>query len=240
MRTAPHYSPYVIKMLKSFKSHGNIFLVFKQYGETLYNYKKKNNINANKLKLFSKQIALGLEFIHSYNIIHLDLKPENILIRHDKIKIIDFGSSVIEKGDQIKSYEQTRYYRAPEIVFELNTTVAVDVWSYGCILYKLATGCTLIPAKTTNDLMIYYTHIMGYPPIRLTSIYNNSDFFPDSHIKELYTFKCESGAMLYPDEFIWKCDNKEFIHLIANSCFVWDYACRSSMTTILKHPYFIE
>jgi serine/threonine protein kinase len=39
-----------------------------------------------------KQILLGLNYMHSKNIVHRDIKPENILIEKDlEIKITDFG-----------------------------------------------------------------------------------------------------------------------------------------------------
>ena len=65
-------------------------------------------------------------------VIHCDLKPENILLRYPKrsaIKVIDFGSScftddrVYDCSDyylmQMYSYIQSRFYRAPEILFGL-------------------------------------------------------------------------------------------------------------------------
>jgi serine/threonine protein kinase len=43
--------------------------------------------------LFTKQIFLGLEYIHSLEIIHCDLKPDNILVSFSKNRIVisDFG-----------------------------------------------------------------------------------------------------------------------------------------------------
>ena len=49
---------------------------------------------------------------------HRDIKPENILLESskDKIKIIDFGISVVKKeGEYIEESIGTPYYIAPEV-----------------------------------------------------------------------------------------------------------------------------
>ncbi len=61
------------------------------------------------------QILQGLLFFQKFNIIHCDLKPENILLKQENktgIKIIDVGSGCFEK-EQIYTYIQSRFYRAP-------------------------------------------------------------------------------------------------------------------------------
>jgi cyclin-dependent kinase 4 len=44
------------------------------------------------VKQMSKEIILGVDFLHSHRIIHRDLKPQNLLVTKDgHIKIADFG-----------------------------------------------------------------------------------------------------------------------------------------------------
>ena len=63
-----------------------------------------------------------------------DLKPENILLRHPKrsaIKVIDFGSSCLVNEKMFK-YIQSRFYRAPEVILELDYgACTLDLWGYG-------------------------------------------------------------------------------------------------------------
>ncbi len=71
-----------------------------------------------KLQKITKQILIGLEYIHDLRLIHCDLKPENILMKsyHKcEIKIIDFGSSCFIH-DVLSNYVQSRSYRAPEVI----------------------------------------------------------------------------------------------------------------------------
>ena len=100
------------------------------------------------------------------NIIHCDLKPENILMKKiDKsgIKIIDFGCGCF-KNEKIYTYIQSRFYRAPEIVLSIPYTAAIDMWSFGCIIYELFAGTPLFAAEDEKDHMAYMMEIKGIPP----------------------------------------------------------------------------
>ena len=93
------------------------------------------------------QVLQGLLFLKRQNIIHCDLKPENILLKQENksgIKIIDLGSGCFEK-DQIYTYIQSRFYRAPEIIIGMPYTSAIDIWSMGCILCELFLGFPIFP-----------------------------------------------------------------------------------------------
>jgi dual specificity tyrosine-phosphorylation-regulated kinase 2/3/4 len=234
-----NYSPFVIKLLKAFEFRKNRFLVFDNYGIDLYSYYKKNMIDSYDLKMFAYQIVKGVEFLHSFEIIHMDLKPENILVRNKHLKIIDLGSSFIQHPKMIKNYVQSRYYRSPDVVFGLETTTKIDIWSYGCILYEMATRRPLIPAKSSKDLVLYYTHILGYPPKDMECFYTDNDFFVKQS-KKLPSLKCERGKYLQPNNFEWKHPDIILKQLILHGCLGWDNSKRLSASELLKHPYFSE
>ena len=237
LNESEEYSKHVIRMYKTFIFRKDIFLVFQSFGIDLYNYYNNNLISKYDVKSFAKQIALGLNFIHNNNIIHMDLKPENILIRNKQLKIIDFGSSIIKREKPVyKDYIQSRYYRSPEVIFGIEITEKVDVWSYGCIIYELLTKKALFPAKSTKDLVIYFVHFLGYPPDYMDRIYTNELYFENGE-KQLSTFETMRGNILRPKEFRWICDDIELKQLIYNNCLVWDKEDRKSMDQILKHPY---
>ena len=83
-----------------------------------------------------------MKFLFEHNIIHCDLKPENILLRKANksgIKVIDFGSSCFE-DKKVYTYIQSRFYRAPEIMLGIPYTKSIDMYSFGCIIYELASG----------------------------------------------------------------------------------------------------
>jgi len=85
------------------------------------------------------------------------------------VKLIDFGSSCFE-NEQIYTYIQSRFYRAPEIMLGITYTTAIDMWSLGCILAELATGFPLFPGKTEPDQMSLLVEMLGLPPINLLEV----------------------------------------------------------------------
>jgi len=98
------------------------------------------------------------------DIIHCDLKPENILLRHPKrstVKIIDFGSSC-RSNKRMYSYIQSRFYRSPEVILGLPYTVAIDIWSLGCILVEMHTGEPLFSGSDQSDQMHKIVKVSAY------------------------------------------------------------------------------
>jgi len=106
-----------------------------------------------------------LLYTQKENIIHCDLKPENILLKNPNksgIKIIDFGSSCFTQ-EQIYTYIQSRFYRAPEIILGIRYTSAIDIWSFGCILAELYSGYPIFPGENENDQLGLIIEICGVP-----------------------------------------------------------------------------
>jgi dual specificity tyrosine-phosphorylation-regulated kinase 2/3/4 len=233
----------ILQMLKLFTYRENLFIVYEIFGEDLYSYYKKYDTR-DDVKNFGRQIASGLEFIHSFNIVHLDLKPENILIQNKKLKIIDFGSSTLYDNDkeEIKYYAQSRYYRAPEMIFKTSYGVKTDIWSFGCIIFELYTGYPLFPARTTYDLLIYYFHVLGYPNPSLKWIYDDNNYINQKK-RDLFTYVIKNGKKLIPGTFEWKLNDKIGIELhefLIESFFCWECEKRISAGKILIHPFFLH
>jgi len=100
-----------------------------------------------------KQALLGLQHMHSQNLVHRDIKPENLLLSNKEndanVKVADFGFSKPIKTDH-DLYETlgTPPYMAPEIVILRNDDLQnpvgygrpVDVWALGICLYILLSG----------------------------------------------------------------------------------------------------
>ena len=51
------------------------------------------------------------------------------------------------------SYIQSRFYRSPEVMLGLPYTVAIDMWSLGCILAEMHTGEPLFSGSDQFDQM---------------------------------------------------------------------------------------
>ena len=121
------------------------------------------------MRRFAHQIVHALYFLSQVGVIHCDLKPENILLKENKrsvVKVIDFGSSCLQSEKMFK-YIQSRFYRAPEVILELDYGCPSDMWSCGCILVELVTGDPLFAGEDEHDQMIKMVQVLGMPPLHM-------------------------------------------------------------------------
>ncbi|CAM6026194.1 unnamed protein product [Sphagnum balticum] len=114
-------------------------------GGSVRSFLSRRQSRAVPLKLAVKQaldIARGMEYLHSLEIIHRDLKSDNLLIATDKsIKIADFGAARIEVQVEGMTPETGTYrWMAPEMIQHRPYTHKVDVYSFGIVLWELITG----------------------------------------------------------------------------------------------------
>lgn len=110
------------------------------------------------------QIVKGMYYVHSKQIAHRDLKPENILMsKEGYLNICDFGcSKVIEPNGKNTPYMMSRYYRAPEMILGISKySVAIDIWSVGCIMAELATLDPIFVGKNEGDQLFAIMKVMG-------------------------------------------------------------------------------
>ncbi|XP_024199458.2 mitogen-activated protein kinase kinase kinase 3-like [Rosa chinensis] len=69
------------------------------------------------IKTYTKQLLLGLEYLHKKGIIHGDIKGANILVDNKgRIKLADFGASKQATSSSAKPTRGTPYWMAPEVV----------------------------------------------------------------------------------------------------------------------------
>jgi len=86
-------------------------------------------------------VALG--YLHANKIVHRDLKPENVLVDESGyLYLADFGLSKYLNGpnDQTHSFCGTAEYLAPEILEMKGHGFTVDWWTFGILVYEMATG----------------------------------------------------------------------------------------------------
>ncbi|TNV83786.1 hypothetical protein FGO68_gene4196 [Halteria grandinella] len=163
----------LLAMHTQFKFRGFQCFVFDQLSANLYQELKAGRFadSPNKIRLIKSityQLLQGLIQLKRLGILHCDLKLENIMFtnpdKSDNIQIIDFGSSSFI-GNQLYTYVQSRFYRAPEIVLGNPAyDFQVDMWSVGCIIGELFCGHPIFPAFDENELLEFQAAICGNIP----------------------------------------------------------------------------
>lgn len=107
------------------------------------------------------QVALGMNFLHSKNLVHQDLKPSNVLLNHDlNAKIADFGLCRISTSATCKRETGTEnggsYKYMPPEAFEVSydPVRAYDLYSYGILLWVILAGKEPYPSASYSLVRI--------------------------------------------------------------------------------------
>jgi len=113
---------------------------------------------------FGVQLADALAAAHGRGVVHRDVKPANIMVTaFNRVKICDFGvARIVERidGETGTSGVGTPLYTAPE-QFAGRAGAQADLYSLGCVLYELLTGC---PPFHGTPLELMYRHQNALPP----------------------------------------------------------------------------
>lgn len=108
-------------------------------------------------------IANGMAYLHSRNVIHRDLKPSNILLTRDhRAQISDFGMSVANSGQELTAETGTYRYMAPEVIRHESYSSNADVYSFGICLWQLITR--EVPFSTMTPIQAAYAVAEGRRP----------------------------------------------------------------------------
>ncbi len=143
-------------------------------GESLRLLLKGKPLPVRRLIEIAAQVADGLAAAHSAGIVHRDLKPENIMLTKDgRAKILDFGlarhaptaSPAIPPGSDETFVPPTQNltsagailgtaaYMSPEQALGQETDYRSDQFSFGLILYEMASGKQAFARNSSVETM---------------------------------------------------------------------------------------
>ena len=129
-------------------------------GELFYHLHNLGRFTEEQARFYISEILLGLEYLHSKDVVYRDLKPENILLDLDgHIKITDFGLSKegISSSDQSSSFCGSPEYMSPEMLLGKGHGRAVDFYSLGALLFEMLVG---VPPFYSQNRSIMYNSIL--------------------------------------------------------------------------------
>ncbi|KAE8686726.1 Mitogen-activated protein kinase kinase kinase 2 [Hibiscus syriacus] len=134
------------------------------------------------IRMYTKQLLLGLEYLHKNRIVHRDIKGANILVDNKGcIKLADFGASkkVVELAtiNGAKSMKGTPYWMAPEVILQTGHSFSADIWSVGCTIIEMATGKPPWSQQYQEVAALFYIGTTkSHPPIPEHLSFEAKDF----------------------------------------------------------------
>src|SRR5687768_7218665 len=141
-------------------------------GTRLRDVLKGGQVSVRKLLSIAAQMAEGLAVAHERGIVHRDLKPENVMITPDgRVKILDFGlarlrhepTSPDESTSELLTHVDGRVigtagYMSPEQASGNAVDFRSDQFSFGAIVYEMATGRRPFARSTPLDTLSAIVH----------------------------------------------------------------------------------
>ena len=136
---------------------GTLFIVVDREGPALDLVSEELHGRYPRIRRIARGILRALEYLQQKRVVHCDISPANILLSSDgNAKLNDFGLARRVDDGAPRRYESISVgmvgvpaYASPETMRGATPSYESDFYSFGAVLYELATGVP--PVQSTSD-----------------------------------------------------------------------------------------
>ncbi|KAG9389962.1 Protein tyrosine kinase [Carpediemonas membranifera] len=134
--------PHVVQFLGYVRTETELWLISQLADCNLSDYVATGYHSMKEKVKLAMDVASGMEFIYSRNIVHRDLKGLNVLMVNGTAKIADFGTSKISNIVRTATVggQMTLFWSAPERFRYQWVDEKSDVYSFAMVMYEILTG----------------------------------------------------------------------------------------------------
>ena len=171
--------PNIVTLYSVDRADGLDFLTMELVeGETLGNLMPADGFPLERLFELAIPIIDAVVCAHAKGVVHRDLKPGNVMVTHEdrRVKVLDFGlakpTTTTDEADlsELRTLSIAReglvvgtpYYMSPEQALGQKVDQRSDIFSFGVMLYEMATGER--PFKGSSSIELLSAVLKDDPP----------------------------------------------------------------------------
>jgi serine/threonine protein kinase len=185
--------PHIVT-IHEIESEGAIDFIVMEYvrGATLDTVIPRQGMRLTDLLRIATPVADAVAAAHAHGIIHRDLKPANVMVGESgTVKVLDFGLAKLMGDDDSSSSRSgetatvtqlaadglsmpgaivgTVAYMAPEQAAGGKVDARSDIFSFGTMLYEMATGTKAFAGSSVADTLANVLRAQPTPPTRVVA-----------------------------------------------------------------------
>ncbi|XP_018427759.1 PREDICTED: serine/threonine-protein kinase N1-like [Nanorana parkeri] len=148
--------PFLLSLLGCFQTAEHVcFVMDYMAGGDLMTHIHAEVFSQPRATFYAACVLLGLQFLHSKDIVYRDLKLDNLLLDSEGyVKLADYGLCKEGMGPAVRTstFCGTPEFLAPEVLTDASYTRAVDWWGFGVLVYEMMVGESPFPGDEEEEV----------------------------------------------------------------------------------------